>query len=598
MAEAEVESSAYVNKNKMGLLGAISYIIGNIVGSGIFIAPTAILLKTDTVGLSLSVWAAAAIISILGSFCYVELGTSIRISGADFAYLCYVKWYSVAFAFMCAGCAINYPATIAIQAETFAEYVIKGFELELADSLASYLAKKLIGFSLLWLLMFLNFFSLKTFVSRFQIVATFAKVLSTAIVIFTGFYYLIFRGWTQNLKNPFDGTNFDAGNVALALYAGLFSYDGWDILNFGAEEIEKPRRTMPLAIIIGMTVVAIIYIATNISYFVVLSVDEIKASQAVASTFAAATLGNFQYAMPFLICVLLVGSLNSTLFSASRWTTVTCSLFFRNILDYYNIVKALQSRRLREKKLALQAKAALSLHMYLHAAARQGHLPSFISCANDINDSPRAAVFVNIILSMGLSFAGDLDTLISYVGFAQWSQRSLTMLALLWIRFRHKPVHADAIRTPIIMPVVFFVICTALVLVTIVKDIALSGVGLGVIAAGFIIYFLFLYERSLPSTKCFQRASFAINNATTAFAQIVFNTMPTRVAEEEELIHSTPAATNSSTEDMFTLSVTKDEKRQKHGRIKRLFRHRKANIADVNKPPPNCADAFNEIDKK
>uniref|UniRef100_A0A914RX87 Uncharacterized protein n=1 Tax=Parascaris equorum TaxID=6256 RepID=A0A914RX87_PAREQ len=49
-------------------------------------------------------------------------------------------------------------------------------------------------------------------------------------------------GWTQNLKNPFDGTNFDAGNVALALYAGLFSYDGWDILNFGAEEIEKPRR--------------------------------------------------------------------------------------------------------------------------------------------------------------------------------------------------------------------------------------------------------------------------------------------------------------------------------------------------------------------
>uniref|UniRef100_A0A914ZRQ0 Y+L amino acid transporter 2 n=2 Tax=Parascaris univalens TaxID=6257 RepID=A0A914ZRQ0_PARUN len=553
MAEAEVGSSQYVNKNKMGLLGAISYIIGNIVGSGIFIAPTAILLKTNTVGLSLSVWAAAAIISILGSFCYVELGTSIRKSGADFAYLCYVKWYSVAFAFMCAGCAINYPATIAIQAETFAEYVIKGFDLELADSLANYFAKKLIGFSLLWLLMFLNFFSLKTFVSRFQIVATFAKVLSTSIVIFTGFYYLIFRGWTQNLKNPFDGTNFDAGNVALALYAGLFSYDGWDILNFGAEEIEKPRRTMPLAIIIGMTAVAIIYIATNVSYFVVLSVDEVKASQAVASAFAAATLGNFQYAMPFLICILLIGSLNSTLFSASR---------------------------------------------YLHAAARQGHLPSFISCANDINDSPRAAVFVNIILSMGLSFAGDLDTLISYVGFAQWSQRSLTMLALLWIRFRHKPVHADAIRTPVIMPIVFFVICTSLVLVTIVKDIALSGVGLGVVAAGFIIYFLFLYERSLPSTKCFQRASFAINNKTTAFAQIVFNTMPTRAAEEEDLIPSTPTATKNSTEDMFTLSVTKDEKRQKHGRIKRLFRHRKANVADVSKPPPNCVDTLNETDKK
>ncbi|VDM45047.1 unnamed protein product [Toxocara canis] len=453
---------------------------------------------------------------------------------------------------MCAGCALNYPATLAIQAQTFAEYIIKGFELELADPTATYFAKKLIGFSLLWLLMFLNFFSLKTFVSRFQIVATFAKVISTAIVIGTGFYYLIFKGWTQNMVNPFEGTHFDIGNVALALFAGLFSYDGWDILNFGAEEIERPRRTMPLAIIIGMSLVAIIYIATNISYFVVLNVDQIKASEAVASTFAAATLGNFQYAIPFLICVLLVGSLNSSLFAASR---------------------------------------------YLHAAARQGHLPSFISCANDLNDSPRAAVFVNILLSMGLSFAGDLDTLISYVGFAQWSQRSLTMLALLWIRFRHKPVHPDAIRTPIIMPIIFFVICTALVVVTIMKDMRVSGVGLGVIFAGFIIYFLFLYERSLPSTKAFQKATFVVDNATTTFAQIVFNTMPKRAPDEEKLIQETTTNANGAINDAFTVVGTKDEKYGKQSRIKRLFRHRKVNVADMNKPPPSYADTTAETEK-
>ena len=78
---------------------------------------------TVQVGMSLIIWIAAALVSMLGSFCYVELGTSIRMSGGDFAYMCFMEWYPVAFAFMCIGCTINYPATLAIQAQTFAEYV-------------------------------------------------------------------------------------------------------------------------------------------------------------------------------------------------------------------------------------------------------------------------------------------------------------------------------------------------------------------------------------------------------------------------------------------------------------------------------------------
>uniref|UniRef100_A0A915EA51 Secreted protein n=1 Tax=Ditylenchus dipsaci TaxID=166011 RepID=A0A915EA51_9BILA len=39
-------------------------------------------------------------IAFLGSLCYIELGTSIREAGCDFAYICYVKWYSIAFSFI------------------------------------------------------------------------------------------------------------------------------------------------------------------------------------------------------------------------------------------------------------------------------------------------------------------------------------------------------------------------------------------------------------------------------------------------------------------------------------------------------------------
>ncbi|VDP50679.1 unnamed protein product [Heligmosomoides polygyrus] len=47
---------------------------------------------TLNIGLSLIVWITAACISTLGSFCYVELGTSIRMSGGDFAYMCFMRW--------------------------------------------------------------------------------------------------------------------------------------------------------------------------------------------------------------------------------------------------------------------------------------------------------------------------------------------------------------------------------------------------------------------------------------------------------------------------------------------------------------------------
>ncbi|CAD6197463.1 unnamed protein product [Caenorhabditis auriculariae] len=473
---------------KMGLIGAISYIIGNIVGSGIFITPTSITKEVNSVGLSLVIWLMAALISLLGSFCYVELGTSIRLSGGDFAYLCFMKWYPVAFAFMSIGCTINYPATLAVQSQTFAEYVMRGANITLDDD-SAFWAKKLLGFALILLLMFMNYFSLKTFVQRFSILASLAKIAATLLIIVTGFYLLLFKSESENLKKPFKGSDFSAGPIVRALFAGLFSYDGWDILNFGAEEIENPKRTMPLSILIGMSGIAIIYLAVNVAYFVVLPLEVFKESSAVAIDFADASLGKAAFVMPVMVAILLVGSLNSTMFSASR---------------------------------------------YLQAVSRQGHLPSFISGIAPHCDSPRAALFVHVLVSMAVSFMGDPDDLINYVAFAQWSQRAFTMSALIWVRFRNQPLHPDRIRLPIVFPILFFLICTTMVVISILSDFSSSAVGLGILLGGLIIFFyFFVWERALPSVKAYENISNTIDEETTKFIQIVLNVMPERVGDEE-----------------------------------------------------------------
>lgn len=46
----------------------------------------------------------------------------------------------------------------------------------------------------------------------------------------------------NNFYHPFENTNLRPGNIALALFGGLYSYDGWDILNYGIEDVKSPRR--------------------------------------------------------------------------------------------------------------------------------------------------------------------------------------------------------------------------------------------------------------------------------------------------------------------------------------------------------------------
>ena len=144
-------------------------------------------------------------------------------------------------------------------------------------------------------------------------------------------------------------TESSVSRLSLAFYSGLFSYAGWNYLNFITEELKDPNKNLPRAIYISMPLVTLVYVLANVAYFAVLSTSEILASDAVAvvrilkrnhqrfyyylyfymylqffysknfQTFGNRMLGVMYWIIPVFVACSTFGSINGGIFTSSTF---------------------------------------------------------------------------------------------------------------------------------------------------------------------------------------------------------------------------------------------------------------------------------------
>ncbi|XP_031446805.1 solute carrier family 7 member 13 [Phasianus colchicus] len=402
-------------KRRIGCFDGVSFIIGSIVGAGIFVSPTGVLkYSLLNVGVALTIWTASGLVSLMGSLCYAELGTALPFSGGEYSHIKRGLGSLPAFVFIWTS-TFTKPASNAARALLFAEYATQPFY---GICPAPEVLKKCLALAVLWSLGILNGRSVKV-TAWVQMVFTLLKMMALSVIAVGGIV-LLTGGRKENLarfEDMFGSEMPNASQIAEAFFQGLYAYGGWWSLNYMAEEMKNPSRNIPLTVMTAVPAVIVFYLLVNISYLTVLTPKEIVSSVAVAVTWADRVIPSVAWIIPLSVAVSIFGALNSSMFTLGR-------------LSY--------------------------------AGSQSGHLPVLISMLNVHTCTPAPALIFSTTIASIFIIPSDLIMLTNYFGFSAWLMIGLTCASLIVLRYREPNLHRPY---KVFLPVPFVMVAMSFFLV-------------------------------------------------------------------------------------------------------------------------------------
>jgi APA family basic amino acid/polyamine antiporter len=398
----------------LGPVEATTIVLGGIIGSGIFLAPTIVARVAGAPGLSFAVWIISGLLATCGALCFAELSGAIPETGGTYVFLrrtyehpliSFLFGWTMFFAI--STCAI---AAVGTAFASYAEFFL-GRIMPYGPWTLRWVAAACILF-----LTTMNCIGARVG-GWIQNLFTFVKVASLAALIGAGL--LFGHGNLHNFEPLLPVGKSGAGVLAAlgtAMIPTLFAYQGWNYSTYIAGEISNPRRNVPLSIFVGMGTVLMIYLLVNFVYIYVLPFERLQASRVIAADTMQVIVGPMGAGLISLAVILSTfGTVNAQLLSYPRiqYAMSRDALFFRWVA-------------------------------WVH--------PRF--------KTPTFAILAQGILAAAFALSGTYDQILSYVSFDEYLFLTLAVAGLIILR--HK---APELRRPYMVwgypftPLLFIVVC-------------------------------------------------------------------------------------------------------------------------------------------
>ncbi|EIW85159.1 L-methionine transporter [Coniophora puteana RWD-64-598 SS2] len=446
------------SEKNINVIHGIGLIVGLQIGSGIFSSPGVVVANTQSVGASLLCWIASGLLAWTGASSFAELGTSIPLNGGAQAYLAYAFGPLVSFLFAWTAISALKPGGNAVISLICAEYINRIFwhiasdEIS-PDAIPQWAIKLTAIIAVLMVAMICS--ATKNLGARASVVFTMLKIIALLLVIAIGLMQLI-RGRlsTSLTADVWTGASHSPSAYSLALYSGLWSYDGWDQSNYVSGEMKNPGRDIPRAIHSSMAIVITLFVLANVSYFAVLDKDTVGLSNTVALDLGRAVFGSFGGTLfAVMVAISCFGALNGSTFTGSR---LIC------------------------------------------AAGKDGYLPKFFGHMHQTRNTPINAIALQTGLTViFILIGGGFRTLVNFIVVASWSFYFLTVLGLIILRVK-EPLLERPYKTWIITPLTFCAVALFLLCMPIIAAPLEAIAVLVFVLAGVPVYYITHRDSDLP----------------------------------------------------------------------------------------------------
>src|SRR6266481_1612342 len=270
----------------LSLLDSVLLLAGGIIGSSIFLTAKDIAGPLPHPALFFLVWVMGALISLCAAFAFAELGSMFPDSGGQYVYLreAFGDWVAFLYGWMLF--AVANGGTIAALSVASATYLggifpIMSPEHAVVTAAGITLTRAhIVGLLSIVLVTAINVVGLRKG-AVLQNVATWAKFVAMGAFVVLGF--AVGKGsWGHFAEHGGEGAGMAMGMsssqlvsaMGIGLIAVFWAYDGWVYITWVAGEVKEPRRNVPRAMVLGIIVVAVVYLAMNLTYVYALPLTE------------------------------------------------------------------------------------------------------------------------------------------------------------------------------------------------------------------------------------------------------------------------------------------------------------------------------------
>ena len=417
----------------LGLRDLVLLILGTVIGSGIFLVPGVVLKDVgNSLPLALLVWLLGGVLSLLGALTYGELSATRPEAGGLYVYIrdCFGRFPAFLFGWVLFF--VVRTGSVATLAVAFSSYLGQFYPL-------GFWSARLISLAMIGVIALVNVRGTRQS-ADLQNLATAVKI----IAILAMGALLLWHGNNFHLGSTEGGPalfSSKLSGIGLAMVSVLWAYEGWQYCTYSAGETVNPGRDFPLAFLVGVTVLIVVYVFANLGYVAALGPDGVAHSTRVAATALSVTVGaSFAKAVTLAILISIFSAAHSIVLTSPRvyYAMAKDGLFFRRLAEVH---------------------------------------PRF--------GTPAFAIAATAFWASVLTLTGTFEQLLTYVVFVGWMFYALAAASIFVYR-RQGQGEPRAYRVPGYpwTPLVFIAAICAFVGDTIIAQPARAAIGLGVVATG------------------------------------------------------------------------------------------------------------------